>query len=41
VDGDKELEEKIKEKVRSIPDYPKKGVLFRDYNATSSRWASF
>jgi len=30
VDNDKELEEKIKEKVRSIPDYPKKGVLFRD-----------
>jgi adenine phosphoribosyltransferase len=30
VDNGKELEEKIKEKVRSIPDYPKKGVLFRD-----------
>ena len=26
----KELEEKIKEKVRSIPDYPKKGIIFRD-----------
>jgi len=30
VDNGKELEEKIKEKIRSIPDYPKKGVLFRD-----------
>ena len=30
MESDKELEEKIKEKVRSIPDYPKKGVLFRD-----------
>jgi len=30
VESDKELEEKIKEKIRSIPDYPKKGILFRD-----------
>ena len=28
--NDKELEKRIKEKIRSIPDYPKKGVLFRD-----------
>ncbi|MGC8671827.1 MAG: adenine phosphoribosyltransferase, partial [Candidatus Micrarchaeia archaeon] len=25
-----ELERRIKEKIRSIPDYPKKGIIFRD-----------
>jgi len=30
VESNKELEEKIQEKIRSIPDYPKKGILFRD-----------
>ena len=30
MESDKELEKRIKEKIRSIPDYPKKGVLFRD-----------
>ena len=26
----KEIQKKIKEKIRSIPDYPKQGILFRD-----------
>ena len=30
MDNGKELEKRIKEKIRSIPDYPKKGILFRD-----------
>ena len=24
------IEQRIKEKIRSIPDYPKKGIIFRD-----------
>jgi len=27
---DQDLEKRIKEKIRSIPDYPKKGIIFRD-----------
>jgi len=41
VESDKELEEKIKGKIRSIPDYPKKGIIFKRHNATPSRWAYF
>lgn len=35
------LEELLKEKIRSIPDYPKKGILFRDITPLLKDYYSF